>query len=67
MANTKNKQSKLRREPQKQEPSALDAAIAAAISAPPLSKKASQYQNSKKTKPAMNIIQNVSSLRQILR
>ena len=50
MANTKNKQPKLRREPQKQEQSALDAAIAAAISAPPLSKKASQYQNSKKNR-----------------
>ena len=50
MASTKNKQPKLRRESQKSDSSALDAAIAAAISAPPLSKKASQYQNSKKNK-----------------
>ncbi len=51
MANTKNKQQKPRKGEQKnQEGSALDQAIAAAISAPPLSKKAAQYQNQRKGK-----------------
>lgn len=50
MANTKNKQTKTTAKNQKADLSALDQAIAAAISAPPLSKKASQYQNSKKSK-----------------
>ena len=45
---TKNKQSKFRHNDNKAEQSALDQAIAAAISAPPLSKKASSYQNQRK-------------------
>lgn len=50
MANSK-KQSKIRRsDSAKQELSALDQAIAAAISTPALSKKAVQYQNSRKNK-----------------
>ena len=62
MANTKNKQSKLKRgDGQKTDLSALDAAIAAAISAPPLSKKAAQYQNNKKNKGNNNQKKNQES------
>ena len=45
MATKRNEE---KRRPRKAEDSALDQAIAAAISAPPLSKKAAQYQNGKK-------------------
>ena len=45
MATKRNEE---KRRPRKAEGSALDQAIAAAISAPPLSKKAAQYQNGKK-------------------
>ncbi len=47
MATKKNEE---KRKPRKMDGSALDQAIAAAISAPPISRKASQYQNSKKAK-----------------
>lgn len=47
MATKKNEE---KRKPRKADISALDQAIAAAISAPPLSKKSSQYQNGKKSK-----------------
>lgn len=53
MANTKNKQPIFRRNEPKNEQSALDQAIAAAISAPPLSKKAAQYQSGKKNRASL--------------
>ena len=53
MANTKNKQPIFRRNEPKNEQSALDQAIAAAISAPPLSKKAAQYQSGKKNRTSL--------------
>lgn len=55
MATIKNKEQekkKLRRDTPKLDSSALDQAIANAISAPPISKKAAQYQSSKKNKPS---------------
>ena len=47
MANKKNEE---RKKPRKADISALDQAIAAAISAPPLSKKSAQYASGKKSR-----------------
>lgn len=67
MATIKNKEQEQKRKPRKSEKldsSALDQAIANAISAPPLSKKAAQYQSSKKNKPLQKKTQENKAARQ---